>query len=136
MRHAPGAEQDVRREPVDAGEADERPAERGLADEDDRNGRANVERRERGPCLAVEEGPRLVRAGRDAEPRRAHGTVGGGQPVDRLRDAAVLRDGRPHEDSGQHSGRGGNPERRAERSAVAAPETTEGEPDDVRRAPH
>ena len=62
----------MRREPVHRSEADERSAERPLADEDDRHRLPGRELRQRRARLPVEGAPRLVATGRDAEPRRAH----------------------------------------------------------------
>ena len=126
----------MRREPVDRSEADERSAERRLADEDDRDGLAGRELRQRRARLPVEGAPRLVATGRDAEPRRAHRARRRGKPLDVLRHAPVLRDRGADEDPGQHGGGRCDAERGPERAAVAPPEAPEREPDDVRRAAH
>ena len=58
------------------------------------------------------------------------------QPLDVLRDAPVLGDGGAHEDAGEHRRGGCDPERRPERTAVAAAEPPQGERDDVPGAAH
>ena len=133
---ATGAEQDVGCEPVDRSEADERSAERRLADEDDRHGLACRKLRQRRTRLPVENAPRLVAARRDAEPGGAHRARRRGEALDVLCHAAVLRDGGADEDPGQHGGSRRDAEGRPERAAVPSPEAPEREPDDVRRAAH
>ena len=71
-----------------------------------------------------------------AEPDGAHGACGGGNALDVLGDAAVLRDGRSGEDPREHGSGGRDAERRDERASVAAAEATEREADDVPGAPH
>ena len=129
-------EQDVRREAIDRGEADEDAADRALADQRDRDGIAGGERRERGARLPVERRPRLLGPGRDAEPRRAHRTRRRGQPLDVLRDAPVLGDGAADEDPREHRRRGCDPERCGDRPAVAPAQPVDCERDHVPRAAH
>ena len=135
-RQAAGAEQDVRREAVDRREADEPAADGALADERDRGRLAGGERRQSLPRTAVERAPALVPARGHAEPDGAHGAGGGGNALDVLGDAAVLRDGRSGEDPREHGSGGSDAERRDQRASVAATEAAEREADHVPGAPH
>jgi hypothetical protein len=93
---------------VDCGQVDERPCDLCLPQEHDPEW--PPERREGPAGRAIQ---RFVagRLARDAEPDRAHGPFGLGDPRRRSGDAAILRGHRAPDDADQYGGPGGDPER-------------------------
>ena len=126
----------MRREAVDRREADEPAADGALPDERDRSRLAGGERRQSLARTAVERAPALAPARGHTEPDGAHGAGGGGNALDVLGHAAVLRDGRSGEDPREHGSRGSDAERRDQRPSVPAAEATQREADHEPGAPH
>jgi hypothetical protein len=103
-----GAQVDEPTHAVDCGQVDERPRDLCLPQEHDPEGLS--ERREGLARRAIQ---RFVagRLARDAEPDRAHGPFGLGDPRRRSGDAAILRGQRAADDADQYRRPGGDPER-------------------------
>ena len=81
---------------------------------------------------AVERRVGLRGADRHAEPDGADRARGGGDALDRLRDAAVLRDLRAREDADEHGRPDRDPAGREQRARGAPPHAPPGERDHVR----
>jgi hypothetical protein len=135
-REAPGAEDHVRREPVDRGEPEEASRNGALSEERERDRLAEIEPGELRAHFLVESRVLIGRACGDPEPDRPHRAAGRRQALDRLGRRAVGRDRDPAEDAGEGSGRDREPERGRERAAVAPAQAPPREPGDVPRRAH
>ena len=98
----PAREADVRPETLDAGKRDEMTGDGALAEQDDRRRAGNADAGELRPDRPVNHPIGLVAPDRHPEPHRANGALGGGDALDRLSDAAVLRDLRSGENGDEH----------------------------------
>ena len=135
-REASARQVDVRRETLHAGERDEMPCDGALAEEHDGRRSGKADAFELRPHGCVDRGIGLRSTDRDAEPHRPHRARRRRDPVDRLRDAPVLRDLRPGEHADQHRRPDRDPDSGEERSGRAAAHSAEGETDDVEGRPH